>query len=416
MKKITKIIIMNLALLLSLVSLSFATLTMDNLYFDPAIISAGDNVNIVIEYSAINLDTDKIGDPDYTFGVKISPDDDLTRKYVRILDSQGDNLKGSILGGEKYNKVFRVKVDTRAPAGNYEFKLVGQWYKNGIPESIVKDIKFFMTVKKEGIILNVANINTNPSQVRPGDKYVEVKTFIENVGSKDSKSVEVKLTPNSNLISSTYTDNNRKFVGGLKAGESKEVSFYLNVDEATKPQLYNLNFSMNYLDLEDNSYSKSVQVPFLVKGRSYIQVVNYSGNGLAGNNGQLKVTIKNTGTQNAEAVDVRILKESSQPFNFDVRSNYIGELKPNETGVAIFNFGISDKAEIKTHDFKLLIRTKGDTDEGDDTIYTYNRRAQFKVTGVAENNYVKYGGIGLLILIVYFIGSKFFSRKKKSKK
>ncbi len=397
---------------LFLLNISFASLTMNNLYFDPAVISAGDEVDIIIEYSAPNGDFDKIGNPEYKFGVSISADDELTSKYVRIDDSQGDDLKGSVLGGETYNKVFRVKVSSDAPTGNYQFKLIGQWFKNGFPESIDQNTKFTMPVKKEGIILNVANLNTNPGQIRPGDKAVEITTFVENVGLKDAKSVEISLKSSSDLIESTYSDNNRKFVGSMKSSESKAVSFYLNVDEAQKAGIVELTFDMNFLDLDDNSYSKELKIPLLIKERSYIEVVNYSGSGLAGNSGKLVVVVKNTGTVSAESVDVRILKEASQPFEFDVRSSYVGELEAGESGVAIFNFETLDKAQVKTHDFKLLIRAKGDTDEGDNNIYTYNRRAQFDVIGKAENNYVKYGGIFALLIIVYFIGSLIFKKKK----
>ncbi len=402
-------------LLFLAMNLSYASIELNNLYFDPAIIAAGDQVDIIVEYSAVNMDVDKVADPEYKFAVELFPDDDLSEKYITIMDRFGDNLKGTVLSGEVYNKVFRIKVSQEAIPADYQMKLIGRWYKNGIPEGISKEIRFTVPVKKEGIILNVANLNTDPSQVRPGDKFVEVKTYIENVGEKDSKSVEVELVPSSDMITSTYTDNNRKWVGRVNAGESKEISFYLNVDEDLIPGLYNLTLKMNYLDLDDNSYSKDLTIPFLVKGRSYIRVVNYSGEGLAGDSGVLKVVIENTGTQDAESVDVRILKDSAQPFEFDVRNSYVGELKPGEQGVAYFNFKINPNAEIKTHDFKLLIRAKGDTDEGDDNIYSYNRRAQFKVVGVAENKYVKYGSYGLALVLIVFVFSKFFGKGKSSK-
>jgi len=408
-------ILLSIVMFFALLQLTSASIKLENIYFDPAIISAGDNVDIVVEYSATNMEVDKIGNPEYKFAVELKPDDDLSKEYVLIVDKLGNNLRGTVLAGEVYNKVFRIKVDNDAPPADYEFKLVGRWYKNGIPEKISTEIKFMVPIKKEGIILNVANLNTNPSQVRPGDKFVEIKTFIENVGQKDSKSVEVILTPNSNLITSTYTDNNRKWIGKIKSGESKEISFYLNIDENILAKLYDLDFTMNYMDLDDNKYSKNITVPFLIKDRSYIEVINYSGSGLAGSKGTLKVYIKNTGSQSAESVDVRILKESSQPFNFDVRSSYVGELEAGEVGTAIFNFGIEDSAAIKTHDFKILIRTKGDTDEGDDTIYTYNRRAQFNVIGVAENNYLKYGSYLFIGVLVLFIFLKLFSKKNKKK-
>lgn len=417
MKKIinvTKTILVFLAILFSATSI-FADINLNNLYFNPAIVSAGDEVDVVVEYEAANLNLDRIGNTEYKFLVELEADDDLSLKYITFINKFGDDLKGSVLSGEVYNKVFRIKVSQDAIPANYQFKLVGRWYKNGYPEEIIREIKFTIPVKKDGIVLNVANLNTNPSQVRPGDNFVVIKTYIENSGEKQAKAIKIDLVSDNELISSTYTDNNRKFVGVINPSESKEISFFLNVDEKIKAGLYNLMFNMSYMDIDNNWYNKEIEVPFLIKDRSYIEVVKFEGSSLAGDNSELKVYIKNTGTQSAESVDVRILKEASQPFEFDVRSSYVGELMPGEEGVAIFNFKTNDNAEIKTHDFKLLIRAKGDTDEGDDSNYTYNRRAQFEVTGVAENKYIKYGLIGLFLIVFYVIISKFTKNKNNSK-
>lgn len=399
-----KKIIIFLFTIMMISQVSFGALKLNHIQYDPAIVASGDEVDIIIQFEDESsfIKDEMIGKSDYSFKVNINPDDDLTKKYVSILDSEGDDLQGTIYGNQKYNKVFKVKVAQDAPSGNYQFELVGQWYKNGVAVDFKRSLKFEMPVKKEGIILEISKINTLPSQVRPGDKFVELKTSIENVGNKDSKSIEIILDlPNG--IESSYSDDNRRWIGRLNAGENREVTFYLNLDDNILSKVYYLNFSFNYMDLDDNTYSKYRMIPLLVKPRSYIEVVKVEGSGLSGSNGEMKVWVKNRGEQSAESVDVRILKQNSQPFVFDVRSDYIGELEPNEEGVAIFKFKIEPDAEIKTHDFKLIIRTKGDTDEGDDTIYSYNRRASFDVTGKAPNYYIYIGFAGLLVILLFLV-------------
>lgn len=390
-----------------------AKLQLDNVQFDPAIIASGDEVDIVVQFRDIQLmgDEDKIGDPDYTYQVLLKPDDTLTDNYVTFQDAKGDNLYGVIYSGGVFNKKFRVKVNNNAPAGNYEFKLVGQWYKKGKPLVQSEYIKFKMPVKKEGIIIDISTIQTIPSEVRPGDNYVKVNTFIENTGEKDAKSVEINLDLPKGFESS-YANNNRVWVGRVNAGEKQEVVFYLDVDDDTKEGVYDINYKFKYMDLDSNSYQKSRTIPFKIKSRPYIEVLKSEGEGLAGKDAKLYVTLKNTGTETAESVDVRLLKENSQPFDFDVRSNYVGELDPGEEGVAIFNIKVNSNAEIKEHDFKVMIRAKGDSDEGDDNIYTFSRRAKLDITGVAPNYFVKYGIISAIIVIL-LLGINIFIRKKK---
>ena len=147
-----KIMLILLAFMLSL-SAGFSNLELNYIHFDPAIIASGDEVDIVVQYSAKELpfEDTQVGDEDYSFEVTLMSDDDLTRDHVTILDSKGDDVKGTIYSGDMYYKVFRVKVSGDAPAASYEFKLVGQWYKNDVPLDGKEELTFEMPVKKEGI-------------------------------------------------------------------------------------------------------------------------------------------------------------------------------------------------------------------------------------------------------------------------
>ena len=400
-------------LLLGALPVVLGRLELDDIQYDPPIIASGDEVDIIIQYHDENVPATegKIGDKDYTFRVTLEPDDDLTKKYITIQDSQGDDMQGRIFSSGYYNKVFRVKVHQNAPAGSYQFKLTGRWYENNVPIDVYQYIRFRMNVKKEGIILDISNIETVPAEVRPGDNFVKLKTLIENVGEKNAKSVEVNLILPKGLKSS-YTNNNRVWAGKVNSGEGKELTFFIDVDDDLSAGVYDIRYDFDYMDVDNNKYMKSRTIPFLVKPRPYLEVVSYNGSGLAGERSKLYVTIKNIGSESAEAVDVRLIKQNSQPFELDVRSDYIGELEPGESGVAVFDIKANPDAEIKEHDFKLLIRSKGDSDEGDDNIYTYNRRAKYKITGVADNKFVRYGLIGAGLVVVFIIVNMFWRRKK----
>lgn len=419
MKKNNLMIMIFTLIIVSLVPNTFGGLVLDNIQYDPAIIAAGDEVDIVIQFHDESVMTGdnvkRVGNSDYTFEVLLESDDTLTKNYVTFSDAEGDDQQGRIFSGEYYNKKFRVKVNNNAPAGNYEFKLSGRWYYKGEAETNYEYLRFQMPVKKEGIILGITTLETIPSEVRPGDNFVEVKGYVENSGEKDAKSVEINLVlPDG--IESSYTDNNRVWVGRINTGEKKELTFFLDVDDDIKSGVQDIVYSLKYMDIDNNNYAISKSLPFRIKPRPYLEVVESTGTGLAGENGKLHLTIKNTGDESAEAVDVRILKQNSQPFTLDVRSDYIGELKPGETGLAIFDLKVSTDAEIKQHNFKVLIRSKGDTDEGDDKIYTYNRRAQFDVTGIAPNKMKTYGLIGATIVVLFFVLNKIYlSLNKKTR-
>ena len=198
-------------------------------------------------------------------------------------------------------------------------------------------------------------------------------------------------------------------IGRLNAGEQKALSFYIDIVDGVDAKVYDIPIKIKYLDLDNNEYSALKEFKLLIKEKPQIQVINYSGSGLAGKKGILEVSLQNVGSETAEAVDVRLIKQSSQPFAFDVRSAYVGQLEPGETGLAIFNIDISRNAEFKEHDFKLFIRAKGDSDNGNNNIYTYSDRAKFSVDGKAPN-YFLYIGLGILGLIILIVLIRIFSR------
>ena len=169
------------------------------------------------------------------------------------------------------------------------------------------------------------------------------------------------------------------------------------------------------MDMDNNKYTKKVTVPFLVKEKPLINVVEVKGDGKAGATIDLEVYLKNAGSEDAEAVDARLIKQSSQPFSLDLRSNYVGELKVGETAKAIFKVKINKDAEFKEHFLKMLIRAKGDSDKGDENIYIFNIRAAIKVEGKAPNRYITAGFIAVAA-VIGVLGLKFLRRKSKKDK
>lgn len=402
---------MVMALALLATPLVSASLVLDRIQYDPAIITAGDEVDIIIYYhdDATSENDNKIGNPEYNFRTWIEPDDTVSENYVLILDAEGDDLYGTVYSGQQYNKKFRIKVLPNAPTGTYEMKLYGQWYKRDVPFGSIMSVRFNMDVKKEGIILNIASLETVPIEIRPGDNYVKIITRIENVGSKDSKAIELDVTTPSGITAS-YSNDNRVWIGRLNAGESKEFTTFIDVEENTTPGLYYIKYNYKYSDLDDNKYTKDQLIPLRIKESPYLEVINVKGEGAAGTKTKLYVTVKNTGTESAELVDVRIMKQSVQPFAVDVRSDYIGELAPGEEAVAVFEVAILSEAEPKEHDLKLLIRAKGDTDEGDDNIYIFSRNAKINVTP-AKNTQLIYA-----IIIVFVVGIAVVAYNMRRKK
>jgi hypothetical protein len=394
------IFIITLALALPFAS---ASIVMDGVSFDPSVVAAGDEVIISVNFHNEIKQSDA---QNYLLETILEPGDSTTARYVTILDNEGG--VGMLYGGQAWTKTFRVKVHENAPIGTYELKIL---FKERSEQAASQVEYFTMRVTKEGIILDLANVITTPREVRPGDNYITIETYLENSGQKDAKAIELQLEMPEGF-SSPFSNNNRAWAGYIEAGGQQALTGTFSIDETVTPGTYEFIAHFLYRDENDNNYEKHVTFPIMVREKPVIIVTANEGEILAGGKGELRVTMKNIGSETAEAVDVRLIKESSQPFSFDARTDHVGTLKPGEEAQAVFIIKAEPGASFKTHSFTALIRAKGDSDIGDDNIYTFSREASIDVTGKQPNIFL-YLGAGVLIIVVLVVLVKAFGKRKK---
>ena len=127
-----------------------------------------------------------------------------------------------------------------------------------------------------------------------------------------------------------------------------------------------------------------------------------------GSNVELKVVIKNTGGKDADSVSIKAFKESSQPFSFEEKSDFIGNLNAGETGDGIIKFTVDKDAVPKKHILELEIRSISENNVVLDTI-----SAPLEVKSNSNSGLSKvFSGVNILILVlilaVLFLGYRLY--------
>jgi hypothetical protein len=131
----------------------------------------------------------------------------------------------------------------------------------------------------------------------------------------------------------------------------------------------------------------------------------------AGDSVELKLIIKNIGGEDAESTSIRVFKESSQPFDFDDKTDYIGKLKPKDTGEALLKFTVEKDASPKTYLLDVEIRSI----DGDDVI-TQDKTIKIQVvngekkTLFNSSNPLIGTAIVLLIVLLGLVVYKFYKK------
>jgi len=383
-----------------------ATPKLDGVSYDPAFISAGDRVNISANLHETDY-PDKTWDEDKKLKVVLKPDNRLAREYVTIEDDRDESI-GFLYPNGVWNQRFQVKVDSGAPTGMYDFELHIQYLENGNPVQIptedgssnvtaIRD--FSMPVDNEGVDISSNVVRTDPKTPRPGDSYTNMHLQFTNTGNKPVEEIELRPeTPE--MVETAYSEDEKFFVDRLGDSETVSRTLSLDLDEDLEPGLHTVMLDAEYEDASGNTYTEELEVPLRVEGKPDLELVNSGMEMKAGGTSELRVQVENTGEQDAESVTARIIAERTQPFSLEDRSNYIGEIEAGETGEAVMKISAERSAALKNHQIKVQLRANGDSEEGDQSVYTFTEQTEVELTDRTQSMLIPLGVAAALAVVV----------------
>jgi hypothetical protein len=387
----------SIVLVLALLPVVSATIQLDAVSTDPVIISAGDNVDLIVEYNT-GSNNEKYADPQWEYQVQLVADDDISAEYLLITDSYGDDVFGSLRAGGQYSKEFTIKVSEDAPAAKYELQLQGQWYKNGVLQEGQATQKVYLTVHKYGVLLDIANVQSQPQKIKAGDSDVALILTIANSGEKAATNTQIDMKLPEGFRPAT-SSNAQAYIGRIQPGETQEAVIHVDLDEDIASGAHTTQYTITYRDESQNVYERRITEELYVAHKPRIKVEQANTTIQAGKTAMLDITVRNTADVAAEAIDVRLLKESNQPFTLQTRSAYIGKLEPNQTATIQLEISADNDANHITHNVPILIRAKGDSQRNDNEVYTYRDQASITVEGAQTHNYVVVGVLAVILVL-----------------
>jgi hypothetical protein len=264
---------------------------------------------------------------------------------------------------------------------------------------------------KGDVIINVGNVDTDPTDIRPGDTDVKITADIENSGEAAAKNVEVNLLCfETEEFKPSRSGTDRAYIGRLNAGDSKSVTFYMDVTENIESKKYSIPLGIRYI-YENVRIEGSLPIGILVKPKPELDIVSSYTKPADVSPGDyviLHVRVQNVGSEEAESVSVRVTGEADVPVDFAVKSDHVGNLKVNETGEVILEFEVDKDAAKKIYQQGLEIRCVGDRDLGDDKVYTFDKQIQVEVTSSSSS----IPGFECLFILIALILAFIMRRKR----
>ncbi len=317
--------------------------------------------------------------------------------------------RGNSFDDEYYILHYKIKVDESALEDTYDIKLKVNY--DGGKEYYSRDFEINVGDKIEPDFV-LGTLVTSPIKLLADTEENELKVTLENIGDDNAETVRMELELPQGF-SETYGYSSRANLGTIDAGSSSVGTFYIDLDETVIEGEQDGLIKIYYKESndEDNKY-KTIELPIKipVNGKPMFSIEEIKTNPdiiKVGNEVELLLTIKNYGSKEAESVSIRAFKESSQPFEFDEKSDFIGKLKPGESGEAVLKLNIDSKANLKTYLLDIEVRGL----YNDDVII---ENEVIPITIKRNNGETIKTTIGIIIVaILVIIGGGYYVIKKK---
>lgn len=256
---------------------------------------------------------------------------------------------------EFYTLYYKVLVDENALEDSYDvnLKITSDQFE------LSKD--FAVRVgEKEKVSFALGQLVTSPLKIYGGSDENKLDLTLENIGDLDAEVVTVDLVLPEGF-SPSYGYSTRANLGTISGGGNKVATLYVDVDEDITEGIFDGELVVQYSDSDSDSVYKKVSIPLSVpvsgKPKFVIENVSFSSKDIsAGQTVDMSVVVRNVGTKEAESVSLRAFKESSQPFSFEEKSDFIGRLAPGDSGTAILSFTVDDVASAKEYLLDLEAR------------------------------------------------------------
>jgi hypothetical protein len=332
-------------------------------------------------------------------------------KYPFSLDSteNATQVIGILPGLESAILDYRIYVDAAAVEGNNDLDIECQTSGDGI--AVTRTINLYVTSKIPEFA--VGSIMSQPTKLLPDTKDNQIKIELQNIGTGNADLVTAKLVLPEG-IASTESYSNIANIGTIAAGAVSEAAFYINIGQSLEPKDYKAQVEIYYRDsngARSEYKNQTLDVDISIRPAPIFEIDEISTTPAKitqGDKVDLTIVLKNAGYEEAKSVSFKLYKQNDQPFTLDEKYDFIGSIKPGETGQAGLKITVNNDASLKTHLLEGEIRYLVGND-----VFVVNKQIPLQVASSKGSGinplYLAFGLVILAFIGIYYVRS----RKKK---
>ncbi|MBI2658704.1 hypothetical protein HYX05_01200 [Candidatus Woesearchaeota archaeon] len=311
---------------------------------------------------------------------------------------------------------YKLKVDQNAVDGNQELKIR---YKSSDSESWITIDNTTIKVQSKEAILSVEKFAAVPESVAPGSK-TRLAVSLRNHANSLLKDIKVTLDLGKSSDEETpfapVGSTNEKVIPFIDAQATSALEFNLIADPDAKSKVYKVPLKLQYSDILNKNYSKTLTLALVVGVEPDISVyVDTTSVYTAGSTGDISVKIVNKGLSDLKFLNVKLDKSEKykvlSPYEV-----YIGNIDSDDYETADFKLSIE-----KTRDKKLLLPVAIEYKDANNQDYTKNvnleltlyTKSEAKKLGLTEGNGTSWVFAAVILLAAGFFAYRLWKKRRK---
>lgn len=261
--------------------------------------------------------------------------------------------------------------------------------------------------------LFIGQARTIPQDIIKDSRNNQIRITLQNLGDKSAELITATLTGED--IDESNAFSLRDSIAILNRGEAQELEFTFNVDDVDREKL-DLRLLLNY-QVEDvhgnyNTIREGLDFELSLTRTPQIEIqsvekLNEAQLGRSGN--KIKVTLKNTGREEAENIRLRLFPDVSYPLDFSRTNIFVSSLMEiNEEASIIIEYDVLRDGDIRSYPINVEIESLVGSAR-----YTQRDRITIEVTSESANIFAL---VRNAAIIIAFIIAIFFAIRKYTKK
>lgn len=270
--------------------------------------------------------------------------------YPFIMKGVSSVPVGSICSGDRLTATVPLSIDPAARGGTYQLIVNIDYETSTLAQfSGSSTINLYVSGSPE---LTAQIVSSDPLDVYPGDTAT-LAFVVQNQGTFQAQSVNAELSAQAPI--KVIWSKSKDSLGLLDAKQGMNTEFAVEVPKDADSGNYQLSLMLSYLDQNLRSMSKIIKFDMVVKAKALFEAVDDNSELLYKNQNSRLVsyTLKNTGTDTAKKLKVRMLP--MYPFSTDGTVRYIDALEPGQEAKVQFMVNTDKSATPGTYGLDLLI-------------------------------------------------------------